>query len=558
MNSTASVGQSLNERDRKTDWKMIAIGAAIAFVLAFAVRAINFQHPPITDELYHLLAAQSWAADGSLAIADGEYRRASAFTKMIGAVYALGGDINDIRLLGILIGSLLVAAVYAWTRRTAGTVDAVIAAAMLALIPGAIFLSQHIRFYSLHALIFFIIAVGTYLLVSGSVSGPRRVGIIVGLVLLTLLGVHLQVTTLIGIGGIVLWVAVVKHAAIIGWFRAGRFRLPAVAIVLLGVVSVLLLNGHIIHELLKLYQASAMWNSGDGPSYYHNFYRNQFGAFWSLAPAAFVIAILARPGPAIFCTCIFGVALVVQSFGGMRGERFLFYAMPFFFINWGIAANAFGSVLRRFIGDAIDRSGQASSSSSVARALPTVTVIAIFGFLMVSTPAVVMSAKMMLGRTASMTESPVYWDRYRTDWQGASSFLRDLGARSQVSVVSQALHAQYYLGGFDYALSATALADVKSFGVTDGTDPRTGRPVIDSAEALSSILACNESGMIVIHKPAWRNRSRVNNNAADFIESKMTLVDVPEEWGLLVFRWQSSPADCGPTGLSNSDPDIDK
>ena len=549
MNSTASVGKAPVERNNEIGWKTIAVGASISFVLAFAVRMANFQHPPITDELYHLLAAASWAADGSLAIAEGEYLRASAFTKLIGVIHAMSdGNLDAIRLFGILIGSLLVAAVFAWSRRFVGSVDAVIAATMLALMPGAVFLSQHIRFYSLHSLTFFAVAVGVYSLVLGRVSGVARILIIACLLFLILLGVHLQVTTLIGISGIVLWVFVVKYAAIFDWFRVGRLRLPIFGIAIAGVLAILVLNGSAVSDLLRLYQSSAMWNSGDGPTFYHDFYRNQLGAFWSLAPAAFVIAVLVRPLPAIFCACIFVVAFIVQSFGGMRGERFLFYAMPFFFIIWGIAISAVGRILIRFITDAVEKSGPTFLRAPSARALPTAIVIAIFGFLMISTPAVVMTAKMVTGRPVSLTKSPVYWDRYRTDWQGASSFLRDLGAKSQVTIVSQALHSQYYLGGFDYALSATALADVISFGVTDGVDPRTGRPVIDSPDALTSILDCNKSGMVVIHEPAWRNPSRVNSAAADFIESNMKLVEVPDDWGLLVFSWQSLRGDCQSSG----------
>ena len=100
-------------------------------------------------------------------------------------------------------------------------------------------------------------------------------------------------------------------------------------------------------------------------------------------------------------------------------------------------------------------------------------------------------------------------------------------------------------------MSATALADVRSYGVTDGTDPRTGRPVIDGSDALGRVVGCNESGMVVIHKPAWRNTSRVNNDAADFIESHMILLEVPDEWGLLVFCWQSLPTNCRPSGPQN-------
>ena len=247
MNSIASVGKSPANRRKNVDLRVIALGAAVVFVFALSVRIINFQHEPITDELYHLLAAESWVNDGSLSIADGEYRRASAFTKIIGVVYSVSnGNIDAIRIFCILIGSLLIAAVYAWTRRHTGAVDAAIAALLFALMPGAIFLSQHIRFYSLHALIFFLLAVGTYATMTNPMSLARRLGIFSALTLLTLLGVHLQVTTLVGLGGIFVWIVVFHNSAILDWLRAGRFRTTGIVAASTMLVAAVVLGRDIL------------------------------------------------------------------------------------------------------------------------------------------------------------------------------------------------------------------------------------------------------------------------------------------------------------------------
>ena len=48
--------------------------ALIVFVYLFG---FTLEHSPVVDEMFHLLAARSWATDGTLAIADGEYTRAA-------------------------------------------------------------------------------------------------------------------------------------------------------------------------------------------------------------------------------------------------------------------------------------------------------------------------------------------------------------------------------------------------------------------------------------------------------------------------------------------------
>jgi hypothetical protein len=452
-------------------WRSILLASAIVFALAFGVRAANYQNDPITDELYHLLAAESWAADGSLAIADGEYRRAALFTMMVGMVHSLtDGSVDAIRIFCILVGSLLVATVYAWTARILGTRYAVIAAFFLALMPGAIFLSQHIRFYSLHALVYFWMAWIAFDLATTSRSWQMRAGLASLFLVLALVGIHLQITTLVGLAGIAFWILVSHAIELVGWIRQEKAKLAG-AIVTGLVVAVLLFVGRSrIVELIDIYEGSALWNSGDNPLFYHLLYRDQLGAFWSAAPIAFVVALVSRPKVAFFCTCIFVVAFVLQSFGGMRSERFLFYAMPFFFIVWSIAIIWFGQLLRELLVDGISRLPRPDRMPVIRRMAPAVIMALSAAFLFVSTPAFEASARMITGRTSTAANAVQYWERYEMDWAAAAESLQALSRESDVVLVSQALHALYYLGDYDYSISATAFADVESYGATNTVD----------------------------------------------------------------------------------------
>jgi hypothetical protein len=51
---------------------LMAIG-----LLAVVIRSFHTEQAPLYDEMYHVLAARSWATDGSLAINGGVYTRAA-------------------------------------------------------------------------------------------------------------------------------------------------------------------------------------------------------------------------------------------------------------------------------------------------------------------------------------------------------------------------------------------------------------------------------------------------------------------------------------------------
>ena len=86
----------------------------IVFVYLFG---FSLEHSPIVDEVFHLLAARSWATDGTLAVADGEYTRAAGYTVAIGVLFSIfGEDLVLARAISVLTGALWVVAVFVWVK----------------------------------------------------------------------------------------------------------------------------------------------------------------------------------------------------------------------------------------------------------------------------------------------------------------------------------------------------------------------------------------------------------------------------------------------------------
>jgi 4-amino-4-deoxy-L-arabinose transferase-like glycosyltransferase len=91
-------------------------------VLAIAIYSINLVYVPVTDELYHLLAARGFLEYGEPRIAEGVYTRTTLFTAMIAVLFDLIGEsIVAVRLPAVLAGGVMMACIFAWTRRVAGS-----------------------------------------------------------------------------------------------------------------------------------------------------------------------------------------------------------------------------------------------------------------------------------------------------------------------------------------------------------------------------------------------------------------------------------------------------
>jgi hypothetical protein len=184
--------------------------SAFLFILSILVRLPDLDQLARFDELYTLLAARGWLSDGVPRIANGIYWRAELYTIFVAGWLKLFGDnLVVARLSPVLFGSLLAVAVFLWTNAVAGRAAAWISGLFVALSSLSVEMSQYARFYTFHALAFWLGAVGVYnLTIQSANSARRRAAIALGTVLSLVVALYLQILTLIGIVALAPWLGV--------------------------------------------------------------------------------------------------------------------------------------------------------------------------------------------------------------------------------------------------------------------------------------------------------------------------------------------------------------
>jgi hypothetical protein len=204
-------------------WLEVLLLAAIAL----AVRLIYLDHAPYIDELYHALAARSLLDDGTLHI-NGErpYTRAWALTYVVAGLFWFFGDSLVVgRIPAVVAGIALVVALFLWLRSVATGAAAWIAAILLCFAPISIYLSQQVRFYTLHAFFFWL---GAFAVYAASTSAPRRnrrtAWLAAGAGACFVVAFHLQPITAVGVAALALWLALRHGPDFVRWLAAGGRR----------------------------------------------------------------------------------------------------------------------------------------------------------------------------------------------------------------------------------------------------------------------------------------------------------------------------------------------
>lgn len=529
---------------------ILGVEALTLLALAVLVRIADLDHAPIHDELQHLMAARSWSADGSFTIAGGTYERGALYTALLATVYSgFDQSVYAARMLSVVLGSFWVVLLFLWTRHHISRTVAWIAALLFCFAPGAIFLSQYIRFYALHGALFFVAAAAFFHIVE---RRPR--GAALGAWLLLFLGAlaaaaHLQFTTLIGCVGLALYAAfrtapdlrraAGKLSAPGVWLSAGGAALAIVAAAafFLGVPQ----------KLWEIYRWAPLWSSGGGPLRYHWMMVDQYPILWATAPIAAILVFSRRSMPGVFCACLFGCAILFHSFAGMKAERFIYYVMPFFFVLSAILVTELVPFLRRHLDSLAGTLGvEGPAGQRLVRGIGMLAALAVLTF---SNPAMRATADQIRGQHDGRSSSN-HWSRYSTDWPAARDLLAPILSESEVVLTTQGLHLLYYFDRLDIEMSASRLSDLYA-GKWDESkeflvDPRTGHPVISSAASFEKVRSCFATGAILVHDNAWRNRVYVPDAVADAIVETSTQLTAVEPYGIRAFRWSSenfSPPD---------------
>jgi 4-amino-4-deoxy-L-arabinose transferase-like glycosyltransferase len=522
--------------------------------LAVAVRLVFLDHTPHIDELNHVLAARALLADGTLSIEGGTpYARAWIYTYLVAGMFRVFGESLVVaRLPALFFGSVLVLGLFLWVRAEVGRSGAWLAALLLTFAPISLQMSQWVRFYTLHALVFFAACMLVYRAFSEPLPrGRNRVVLILAACLALAFAFHLQITTVIGILGITLWAGSMSIRE--AWqrlpHRKQRYRLGvALGILLVGVTAYLIFSGIVRWAILAAMYADAWADPFRGLfRFYHFIMVDQYPALWTLLPLGVLLAAAAQPRAATFAASVFGVAFLLHSLTAWKSERYLFYALPMFFAIWGIAVGSILPILWRRTRKLLTRFAARPLPLRIERSVIASAFVGIALFAAGGSGAASYSYKML-------TIPDAQWDwnlhsiapyRGEPDWVAAGQRLSaDLG-EVEVVLASHDLAALYGFGRLDYLLMQLIRRNEPLPEFSRAR--RVPLPAISRVESLERIMSCHASGLVAVKQHHWRRDGRASEAVADHLETHATRLPLPAGWGLHVFRWHHEPsrsADC--------------
>jgi hypothetical protein len=509
-------------------------------VIALVVRLVYLDHAPYIDELYHALAARSLLQDGTLHI-NGEqpYTRAWALTYAVAGLFRIFGDSLVVgRIPAVLAGVGLVIALFVWLRAVATASAAWIAALLLCFAPISIYLSQQIRFYTLHALFFWLGAFAVYAASTSAAGGTRRTAwLAAGAMASFIIAFHLQPITTIGVAALALWLALSHGPDIYRWRVAGgRKRALLTAAVLLagGALLVAAGAGSFVARGLAMMAHSDVWSASATANYWF-YFRNlgdQYATLWTLLPVSVLIAASRFRGPTLFLVTIFASAFVFHSVAAWKHERYLFYAMPAFFGLWGLAAAVALPWLRQRF-DALRGDIHLPRQAATAVFVAVLTAAALWAA--VGNSATLYTYRMLTTGDAEWRLSRAY--RGEADWQAVLPILQVEADVADVVIASSMLKALYFLGRLDVGLSLNEMlrgSDHAEFSMAT----REGVPVISNPKSVATLHDCIASGLVIADQRNWRTPWGVPPATADYIEATFQRLPVPQQHGVLAFRWR--------------------
>ncbi|MGI9284682.1 MAG: ArnT family glycosyltransferase [Pseudomonadales bacterium] len=520
--------------------KTLVIDLGLLILLATVVRlvGVGVAHLPVGDEMFHILAAQSWAMEGSLRIADGSYDRAALFTMMIGELFSIFGDSLVVARIPVLIFGVLWALIlFIWVRRSAGRLAAWIAAGLFCTAPHAIELSLYCRMYTLHGTVFLLGTIAVYSLLTDHHAISKKLVLVAASILCFALAIPLQFTTLIGLVGLGTAVFVDSITQYREFILARKYRrwllLSLTAVAILLALIFLKLNSDLVSVYLQKFNAQHFAKQASDIRYYHKLFLSEYPVLWSLFPLLLLIAAYQKPRLTIFCASLFVVAISLHSLAGAKAERYVYYSLPFLFVIWGIAIAAIAPYLGQFLTEIANRlsahSPNLKATNSFEFLFRSVSISAIVVIMLVSSNSFSRTVNIMRGQS-------YYFGTKLSNWEQVQSQLQPMVDEAPIVLTTNFAKTLYYFGRHDIAISKIIVADILG-GVEGATDPRSGRPAISSVESVQAVFDQNPHGLIVGEQVEWRNPLRMTGEVTDFIERNATKVSLPAGSRMVAYTW---------------------
>jgi 4-amino-4-deoxy-L-arabinose transferase-like glycosyltransferase len=516
----------------------------VVFLLAVAARLPHLDHVPHKDELNHVLAARALLETGTLEIAAGAapYDRAWGFTYLVAGIFKLFGEsLVAARAPALLAGAVLAAAIFLWVRSEVGRLGGWVAALLMAVSPLALMLSQWVRFYTLHALLFFVACILVFLAMSSAPVARRTRGLLVtGAAVCLAIALHLQILTVIGIAGLGLWAVLVGLPEAFGQVSSRRSRLwlagglTALALVSVGAMTLMGFFGW----LRAMASHSDLWVMDRGPRYYHYVFHDRYPTLWALFPLAVVISAATRWRATLLCASVFGVAIVAHSLAAWKDERYLFYVLPMFFATWGMAVGTATPWVAGRARLALRAAARRTLPERTERTVVGIVLISVALFAAIGNPATgSYSVKMMIVGDAGGVGVSY---RSNPDWAAAGAALAPEVARADAVLGSYDVTAIYGLNRLDYLLRrvGSSAGDVPDFHIRS----KTGVPIVSTPGALALVMGCHRDGLIFIERGHYGATWSVTPELVRHLEANTERVQVPVGWRLAVFRWTTPAA----------------
>jgi 4-amino-4-deoxy-L-arabinose transferase-like glycosyltransferase len=521
-----------------------ALACLSLLAVSLLLRLIYLGSPADFDEMYTVLAAHGWSIHGEPRIGEGVYDRAVLFTILVAWFFDwFGESIVVARLPSAIAGSLLVVAVFWWTRAVAGSLAAWIAALFVALAPIEIQVSQFARFYALQGLVFWLGAIGIYAACTREFDHRTTIPLLIACGIVLLFAVHLQILTVIGLAGLLLWVALAIGLRVLLSLRSrpALFWGIIATVIILGaaILSTAFLSG-VLGGLLERYRHTPLhalpvrnqvW-------FYHLALIERYPSLWPFFPIAALLAIATRPRAALFCLSVFVPGFILLSFGGMKQFKYLAFLLPFLSVVWAIALAEVFTVLREAIVSVTDRALEAVAPDLPRRSTRYLLIAGCIAFLILANGATARTLLLPFGIQLNPEGAPV-------DWEAARETLQPWVDDASLVLTNDELAVLYHLGRFDVTVSGSRLSeldDQQEFSIDD----RTGRPVVSTAESIAHIMACYPNGLVLTDTRKWRNPAQLDNEVADLIERHAEPIDMPRGSRIVAFRWGAPDLDVPP------------
>lgn len=532
---------SLIAASRRFRWLVPAALITGGFLWLLARSVLN--HVALYDELLHVLAARGLLEAGSPVIADGLYSRAEIYTRAVAWVFGhYGESLAAARLPALAAGAVLVAVLCLWVGRNAGLLAGVFAAVILCVIPSTVSTAVFARFYTVHALVIFAFFIALFEgLQPGRTIYARLAWFAIAIALLPL-GWHFQASTMIAAGaamaGVIALVIHDRWSSTLALIRRHPVLVSVGTIVLavIGLAAVWYLG------LLHLLLSSPLWAAQRAGRlhFYAVELSRDLPLLWPLLPLATAVAIMMPEFRrlALYAAVFAFSALAVHSVAGAKDLRYVFYVMPMLSIVWALAAT---QSLR------LATSRRGSARGKAVRLAPAVLVLVMAGGLLVSQESL-RAFGLLSGRLAPTVA--LEYGR-EADWTRPTGTLGPLAASADRVVTSNAMKALYYLERYDYELNASIVEETDTMR-DFGTDPRTGRSVIRSADAVAQVLRMHGDTLVVLEVEKIRKASGVTDEAMAVIEANCR--EIPLDVSDGVRAWNC----VGDAGQSTTAPDVNR